>query len=123
MYHQSISKDEDGRKAFVAKTLRTVTELVEFVHIAGESPLVLGTTRVQIPNIFNESLLLSMRTTLRTLDIMQLAAARHAKRENRELGAFVTGDDGILRRKEELAAIVGMPFLSPRDYVKILGLK
>jgi hypothetical protein len=54
---------------------------------------------------------------------MQLATARHAKRENGELGAFVTGDDCILRGKEELAAIVGIPFLSPQDYVKILDLK
>lgn len=124
MYHQTMgSEDEDERKAFVAKTLRMLAGLVKFVHIDGESPLALGTVKVRVPNIFNEALLLGVRTTLRTLDIMQVAAARHAKQNNGELGAFVTGDDGILRLKEELSVMAGMPFLSPREYVRGLDLK
>lgn len=124
MHHQTMGdKDEDGKRAFVAKALRTLAGRVKFVHLGVESPLVLGNAKVQIPNIFSESILLSVKTTLRTLDVMQVAAARHAKQSNRELGAFVTGDDGILRLKAELSVIARLPFLSPREYVQGLDLK
>lgn len=126
MYHQAMGskENEDERKAFVVKTIQTLATLgIKFVHISGESPFALGTVKVHVPNIFNESLLLSVRTTLRTLDMMQVAAARHAKQDNGELGAFVTGDDGILRQKERLSVIAGMPFLSPSEYVRGLDLK
>lgn len=124
MYRQAMGgKDDGGRKAFVAKILAKLAGLVKFVHIAGESPLALGTSQVHVPNLFSESLLLSVQTPLRTLDIMQVAAARHARQNNKELGAFVTGDDGILRLKEELSVVANMPFLSPREYVQGLGLR
>ena len=125
MYHHAMGNKEnaDERKVFVVKTLKMLAGLVKFVHMAGDAPLELGTMQTYVPNIFNESILLSIQTTLRTLDLMHVAAARHAKQNNGELGAFVTGDEGLLLQKEHLSRITGMPFLSPREYVRGLGLK
>ena len=55
-------------------------------------------------------------------DLIHLAAVRHAKRMNRELGVFVTGDKGFLSNKKELSEIIGMSILSPKEYVRVLGL-
>jgi predicted nucleic acid-binding protein len=126
MYHHTMGNkaNADERRTFVVKTLKILARLgVKFVHIAGDSTLALGGGQVHAPSIINESLLLSVQTTLRTLDLMHIAAARHAKQNNPEIGAFVTGDDGILSLKEQLFVVAGMPFISPRDYVQSLGLK
>ncbi len=127
MYHHAMGNREnvDERKVFVVKTLEVLAGLgIKFVHMEGDILFALGTLKVRMPNLFNDSILLSIQTTLRTLDLMHVAAARYAKQNNRELGAFVTGDDGLLLLKEQLSVIAGgMPFLSPREYVQGLGLK
>jgi len=41
---------------------------------------------------------------------------------NNNLGAFVTGDNEFLSNKKELSGIMGMPILSPEEYVDVLGL-
>lgn len=125
-YHHAMgSKGNAGeRKMFVAKMLKTLAGLgIKFVHISGDMSFTLGPVQIHVPNIFSESILLSLQTSLRTLDLMHVAAARHAKQNNGELGAFVTGDDEILQLKEELSIVASMPFLSPREYVRGLGLK
>ncbi|HEX9846109.1 MAG TPA: PIN domain-containing protein [Candidatus Nitrosotenuis sp.] len=125
LYHRAEgSKDDHKRKTFVVKTLKTLAGLgIRFVHMSGDTPFAVGNIKTDMPNVFNESILLSIQTTLRTLDLMHVAAARHAKQNNRELGAFVTGDTELLRMKAQLSRITGMPFLSPREYVIDMGLK
>jgi len=114
---------ERERRIFIVKTLRRLAGLkVRFVHVAGDSSILVRSIRADVPGIFNEALLLSLRTSLRTLDLIHLAAAKHAKQVNRELGAFVTGDDGFLTKKEELSKILSVPILSPKEYVEALGL-
>lgn len=123
-YHAMGSKaSPDERKTFVTKTIRMLAGVVKFVHMEGDSPIPLGSIRPYAPSIFSESILLSTQTTLRTLDLMHVVAARHARKNNGELGAFVTGDEDLLLLKEQLSKIAGMPFLSPREYVHGLGLK
>jgi predicted nucleic acid-binding protein len=124
LYHHVEGKDDQKRRAFVVKILRTLGGLgIRFVHMAGDTPFALGNVKTDVSNIFNESILLSIQTTLRTLDLVHVAAARHAKQNNGELGAFVTGDTDLLGMRGQLSTITGMPFVSPREYVKGLGLK
>lgn len=126
LYHRIEGSKDDNhkRKIFVVKTLKTLTGLgIKFVHMAGDTPFWMGKIKTDVPNIFNESILLSIQTTLRTLDLMHVAAARYAKQNNHEIGAFVTGDMELLRMKSQLSKISGMPFLSPKEYVRNLGLK
>lgn len=125
MYHAKGDKsDPDQRKTFVAKTLKKLIGLrIKFVEIAGDTPIVFGNTQIQVPNMLHEPIVLSIQTALRTLDLMHVAAARHAKQENAEMGAFVTGDRELLLMKDQLSKIAGMPIVSPREYVKSLGLR
>lgn len=133
MYHRAIEdrrsstngeEEQDKRKMFVMKALKILTGLpIRFVHMAGDMPLAFGNIQTDVPGIFGESILQSVQTPLRTLDLMHVAAARYAKRKNPDLGAFVTGDTELLAMKEPLFQVIGMPFLSPREYVRGLGLK
>lgn len=117
-------ESEKERKVFIIRALRRIAGLkTRFIHIAGDTPLSVRGVQATIPSVFNEAILLSLQSNLRSLDLIHLAAARHAKRMNGELGAFVTGDEEFLADKKELAEIVGMPILSPREYVEALGLK
>jgi len=127
LYHAS-KRGEKGnnreRKAFTIKLLRRLTTLTtRFIHIAGDSPIAVRSIKTNLPEIFNEAIILSLQTPLRTFDLMHLAAAKHAKQMNPELAAFVTGDGEFLSRKQELSKIIKIAILSPKEYVDALGLK
>ncbi len=115
--------NEKERKVFIVRVLRRLAGLkTKFINIAGDTPVSVRGVQTKLPSVFNEAILLSLQSTLKTLDLVHLAAARHAKRMNNELGAFVTGDKEFLSNKKELSEIIGMPVLSPREYVEGLGI-
>ncbi|MHB8567873.1 MAG: type II toxin-antitoxin system VapC family toxin [Nitrososphaerales archaeon] len=119
------SRRGDGRKKkifVVGMLMRLATLRIRFVNIAGDSPIPVKGINASLPSIFNESILLSLQCSLKTLDLIHLAAGRHAKRMNSELDAFVTGDKGFLSNKKELSGIIGMPVLSPKEYVESFGM-
>ena len=114
---------ERERKTFVIRILGRLAGLkTKFINIEGDSPMAVRNIQTRLPNIFNEAILLSLECPLRSLDLIHLAAARHAKWVNDELGAFVTGDTEFLSNKKELFEIIGIPFISPKEYVEGLGL-
>ncbi len=115
---------EEERKVFIVRILRRLAGLgTKFVNVAGDMPLSIRGINANLPSVFNEAILLSLQSTLRTLDLIHLAAAKDAKRRNNDLGAFVTGDKEFLSKKKELSEIIGMPVLSPKEYVELLGLR
>lgn len=104
------------RKAFVIKTLRMFTNLgVNLVHVAGDLPVALGSIKTDMPGIFGKSMFLGIQIPLRTLDLIHVAAARSAKQNNSELGAFVTGDADLLLLKNELSGLTGLHFSPHRN--------
>jgi hypothetical protein len=112
------------REIFVIKALKRLAGFkTKFIHIAGDTPIAIRNIQANMPSVFNEGILLSLQTTLRTLDLIHLAAAKHARQMNHELGFFVTGDNEFLSKKDEISKIIGMPILSPKEYVEALGLK
>jgi predicted nucleic acid-binding protein len=116
-------RSERGRKVFIVKALQRLARLrTKFINLSGDTPISVKEIEANLPSIFNEAINLSLRSTLRTLDLIHLAAARHAKHMNVNLGAFVTGDNEFLSHKKELSGIMGMPVLSPKEYVEALGL-
>jgi len=120
---RGAEEGERERKVFIVRILRRLAGLrAKFVNISGDTQISVKGIRANLPSVFNEAILLSLKSTLRTLDLVHLAAARHAKRMNNELGAFVTGDKEFLSGKKELSEIIGMPLLSPREYVEGLGI-
>jgi len=112
------------RMAFIIETLKRFAALgIRFIHVSGDSPIAVRNIHATMPSIFNEAIILSLQTTLRTFDLIHLAAAKYAKQTNHELGAFVTGDREFLSRKDELSKIMEMPILSPKEYMEGLGLR
>jgi predicted nucleic acid-binding protein len=117
------NRSERGRKVFIVRVLQRLAKLrTRFINVPGDTRTSVKGIEANLPSIINEAISLSLRSTLRTLDLIHLGAARHAKRMNSNLGAFVTGDNEFLSRKKELSAIMGMPILSPKEYVEALGL-
>jgi len=123
--HHKKDKGPEQRKMFVIKILRGLAALgVKFIHLSGDIPIQLGNAKVDMPALLADSMFLSFLTGLRTLDLMHIAAARHAKQiDRKELGAFVTGDVELMAGKDEISKIIEMPVLSPKEYVRALGLK
>jgi predicted nucleic acid-binding protein len=122
--HRMKDRGPEKKKMFIIKTIRRLAALrIRFIHLAGDIPLVLGNIKVDMPTLLADSIFLSFLTALRTLDLMHIAAARHAKQiDSEKLGAFVTGDAELLARKDEISKIIEMPVLSPKEYVQALGL-
>ena len=119
---KGVKRGEKERKVFIIRILRRLAGLrTKFINVAGDMPLSISGINATLPSVFNEAILLSVQTSLRTLDLIHLAAAKHAKRKNSDLGAFVTGDKEFLSKKKELSEIVGMPLVSPREYAEVLG--
>ena len=123
--HRMKDKGPEEKKMFIIKTIRRLAVLrISFIHLVGDIPLRLGNVKVDMPTLLADSIFLSFLTALRTLDLMHIAAARHAKQiDNEKLGAFITGDAELLARKDEISKIIGMPVLSPKEYVQALGLQ
>ena len=113
---------KDRRRIFIIKTILKLVDLkIRFINIAGDTPIAVKKIQANLPIIFNDAIIMSLHTPLRTFDLMHLAAARHGKQMNPELGALVTGDAEFLSRKQELAKIIKMPVMSPQEYVETLG--
>ena len=118
------SRDEKERKVFIVRILRRLAGIKpKFINMSGDTLLSIKGVQASLPSVFNEAILLSLQSSLITLDLIHLAAARHAKRMNTELGAFVTGDREFLSNKKELSRIIGVPILSPKEYAEGLGLE
>lgn len=114
----------DQRKIFIVKTISGLASLKpRFIHPPGDSPFFMRSVPAELPQVFGEAILMSLLIPLRTFDLIHLAAARWAKQSNQELGAFVTGDNGILLRKREASKLIDVPVLSPKEYVQALGLE
>lgn len=123
--HRMKDKGPEQKKMFIIKTIRRLAVMsIRFIHLVGDIPLRLDNVKVDMPTLLADSIFLSFLTALRTLDLMHIAAARHAKQiDSEKLGAFITGDAELLARKDEISKIIGMPVLSPKEYVHALGLQ
>ncbi len=123
LYRVRRGEVDKRKKAFVIKMLRRLSQLkMNFINIAGDKQMSVRGIRAMLPSIFDEAILLSLQCDLTTLDLIHLAAARHGKRMNAELTAFVTGDEGFLSDKIRLSGIIGMPLLSPKEFVEDFGI-
>ena len=117
-------KSQKERKVFIVRSLRRLAGLkTKFINISGDTHLSIRGIEASLPSVFNEAILLSLKSTLKTLDLIHLAAAKHAKQVNTDLSAFVTGDKDFLSNKKELYEIMKMPVFSPKEYVDGLGIE
>jgi hypothetical protein len=125
---QKKAGDEEerrGKKVLIVRALRELASLVTFVNIPGDYRLAFAEgRRVVMPSIVGESIVQSFQSSLRSLDLVHVAAAKYARQVNSELAAFVTADNELLSSKRrEILEITGIPAISPKDYVKSTGLQ
>ena len=113
---------EDARKIAVSKILKEIASLqLQFSTPTGDYTLKLEGQNVHIPALLGDSLGLAT-AGLRTLDLLHLSVAKYCRETNKGLAGFITGDKDFLMRKKELLERIGIPFLSPEEFVRILGL-
>jgi hypothetical protein len=74
-----------------------------------------------MPAVFGNALGLST-VGLKTLDLIHLSAAKYCKETVSELAGFLTGDNDFLLQKKTLSERIGIPFLSPKEFVQIYAL-
>lgn len=127
MRRKSAEEPEESekklRKVFIIRVLKNLNVVgVKFVNMTGDTPVSVKGIQATIPSVMNDGILLSLECSLRTLDLIHLAAARYAKRVNADLDAFVTGDKDFLTNRKELFEILGMPILSPNEYLETFGI-
>jgi predicted nucleic acid-binding protein len=120
-------KDSEQKKnIFIINTIRRLVALkIIFIHLPGDIPLSFSNNNVKVnmPTLLADSFYLALQTSLRTLDLMHIAAAKYGKQIIvKELGAFVTGDTELLARKNDISKIIEMPVISPSEFVRDLDL-
>ncbi|TLX98608.1 MAG: type II toxin-antitoxin system VapC family toxin [Thaumarchaeota archaeon] len=115
--------ERDVRRRAVGRAILNLSRLgLKFIHILGDSSTPMDSYKVEMPAIFHQALLLASDVGLKSFDLVHLAAARYSGQMDSNVGAFVTGDRGFLRKKKDLSRIIGMPVLSPKEYVEGLGI-
>jgi len=113
---------EDARRIALSKILNEIPSFqLQFISPVGDYSLKFDDIAVRIPAVLGNALGLAT-SGLRTLDLMHLSAAKYCKETNTELTGFVTGDDAFLLQKRYLSERIGISFLSPEEFVKLLGL-
>lgn len=119
---KGVGSSSAERNAFVLKSLETMGRLkIRFISILGDSPLSIGPSQIMVPSLFYDAIRLAFSAPLRSLDLIHLASARYAKIENQEIEAFVTGDSDFLSKSVLLSEILGMPVLSPQEFLAHAG--
>ncbi|MBI3023728.1 MAG: type II toxin-antitoxin system VapC family toxin [Thaumarchaeota archaeon] len=120
-------KGEDAEemiKLTIAKVIKDFSKLrLRFADPTGDYSFSLNSSQeVRMPALFHQAFALTT-TGLRTLDLFHLAAAKYlSMMTDSDLGAFVTGDSDFLYKKKELSKLIGVPILSPKEYVEGLGI-
>lgn len=122
---QKKEEDEVRKKVLIVRALRELASLVTFVNVPGDYRLAFEEGRhVTMPSVLGESIIQSLHSSLRSLDLVHVAAAKYARQVNSELAVFVTADNELLSsKKREILEITGMPAISPKDYVENTGLR
>lgn len=109
----------EAKRLAVAKMLETFSKLrLAFSTPPGEYPILIGNREILMPSIFHDALVMTL-SGLRTLDILHLAAAKYAGETEPEIRGFVTGDSELLEARKTIARIVNMPFLSPKELLRV----
>ncbi|MDG6940251.1 MAG: hypothetical protein JRN39_07615 [Nitrososphaerota archaeon] len=113
---------EEVMKQAISKLLKDLSNLrLKFADTSGDYSFTMDTQQVRMPALFQQALEFTT-TRLRTLDLFHLASVRHLSLSHFDVDAFVTGDSDFLSKKKELSKIIGMPVLSPKEYVEGLGI-
>ncbi len=111
------------RKESAARRIRAVVEYivrdtgVTLAMQVGSSRIQLGGRSVVIPMEYTKAASLATKLRLRTLDLLHLAYAHLIGRLEFSIPSFVTGDDAIAARAQEIHEFLGVSVKHPEDAV------
>lgn len=91
---------------------------LEFVPVGGEVSIRVEERRVILPALFALALEIGSKSGVKTLDTLHLASASVASRiYGHKIDCFVTLDEDILKRREEIGGLIESRVISPADWV------
>ena len=103
---------EEIMAAFLKRLVNTKN--LDFIPLGGEVSTNIGEQDVKIPAVYAVALEVASKTALKTLDTLHIASAMIASRlYGYNINLFVTLDEGILKRYEEVMHISEMKVISP----------
>jgi predicted nucleic acid-binding protein len=107
-----------GREEIAGAFLRRVINIkkLEFIPMGGEASFNVNDRRVKLPALFALALEIGSKTGLKTLDTLHLASASIASRiYGSKIDYFVTLDEDMLKRREDISSLIESRVVSPAD--------
>lgn len=103
---------EEIMAAFLNRLVNTKN--LDFIPLGGEVSATVGEQDVKIPAVYAVALEVASKTALKTLDTLHIASAMIASQlYGHNVSLFVTLDEGILKRHEEIRDISMIRVTSP----------
>jgi|SRR5208282_2514747 len=105
-------KREEVAGAFLRRLLHI--KKLEFIPIGGELSVAADERRVKLPALYALAIEIGSKTGVKTLDALHLASASIASRiYGDKVDYFVTLDEDILKRQEEIRNLIDSKVVSP----------
>jgi predicted nucleic acid-binding protein len=107
-----------GRGEVAGAFLRRVANIrnLGFIPMGGEVSVAAMDRRVKLPAVFALALEIGAKTGVKTLDTLHLASASIASRiYGQKIGCFVTLDEDILKRREDISGLIESRVVSPAE--------
>ena len=108
-------KREEIAGAFLRRVINI--QNLDFIPMGGEVSINVEEQRVKLPALFAVALEIGSKIGVKTLDNIHLAAASIASRiYGHKIDYFITLDEDILKRDEEIKDLVEVKVATPADY-------
>jgi predicted nucleic acid-binding protein len=107
-----------GREEVAGAFLRRVVSInkLRFIPMGGEVSVNVMERRVKLPALFVLALDIGSKTGVKTLDALHLASASVAARiYGYKIDCFVTIDEDILKRREDISSLIESRIVSPAE--------
>lgn len=117
-YQRFNETDELARDEVAGAFLRRILNIkkLEFIPLGGDLSVDVEERQVKLPALFVLALEIGSKTGVKTLDSLHLASASIASRVyGKTVDCFVTLDEDILKRREEIRKLIGSRVASPSN--------
>ena len=111
-----------GREEVAGAFLRRILNIkkLQFIPLGGELSVTVEERQVKLPALYALALEIGSKTGVKTLDTLHLASASIASRiYGNKVDYFVTLDEDILKRYEEIRTLIESNVVSPTALKKI----
>jgi predicted nucleic acid-binding protein len=107
-----------GREQVAGAFLKRILNInkLAFIPMGGEVSINITKRQVEIPTLFALALEIGSKTGVKTLDTLHIASASIASKiYGHKIDCFVTLDEDILKRSQEISDLIGSKVVSPAE--------